>query len=57
MSVLVAMILWVALGGLPAVYLAFGILGPILIIFQHRDNIARLLTGTERKLGERGERR
>lgn len=57
MSVLVAVILWVALGGLPAVYLAFGILGPILIIFQHRDNIARLLSGTERKLGERGERR
>lgn len=57
MSVLVAVILWVALGGIPAVYLAFGILGPILIIFQHRDNIARLLSGTERKLGERGERR
>ena len=57
MGVLVAVILWVALGGLPAIYLAFGILGPILIIFQHRDNIARLLTGTERKLGERGERR
>jgi glycerol-3-phosphate acyltransferase PlsY len=31
----------------------FGVLGGALIVYMHRDNIRRLRTGTERKIGER----
>jgi glycerol-3-phosphate acyltransferase PlsY len=55
-SVLVAIIILVALGRMESVYLVYGIVGAGLIIIQHRDNIARLLAGTERKLGQKGER-
>lgn len=42
----------------PVEYLIFIGIAAALIIFQHRDNIARLLSGTESKLGEdRGRRR
>ncbi|MFC1998612.1 glycerol-3-phosphate 1-O-acyltransferase PlsY [Chloroflexota bacterium] len=34
-------------------YLIFGIIGTSLIVFRHRDNIKRLLAGTERKAGQR----
>lgn len=40
-------------GGLPIEYLAYALVGAVLIIVMHRDNIARLLSGKERKLGER----
>jgi glycerol-3-phosphate acyltransferase PlsY len=39
-------ILWVE-------YLIFGIIGTSLIVFRHRDNIRRLLAGTERKAGQK----
>lgn len=39
-------------GGLPMEYLAYALVGAVLIIVMHRDNIARLLSGKERKLGE-----
>jgi glycerol-3-phosphate acyltransferase PlsY len=35
----------------PAEYLLFALAGALLILFQHRDNISRLLSGKERKLG------
>ncbi len=57
LSVLVMMIPLVALNRIELIYLTYGVLAPGLIVFQHRDNIARLVAGTERKLGERGERR
>ncbi len=38
---------------LPMVYLVYGLLGAALILYQHRDNIARLRRGTERRLGIR----
>lgn len=34
----------------PVVYLVYAIIGGIVIIVQHRDNIARLLAGTERRI-------
>jgi glycerol-3-phosphate acyltransferase PlsY len=40
-------------GGFPVEYLAYALVGAVLIIVMHRDNIARLLSGKERKLGER----
>ena len=57
LSVLVMMIPLVALNRIELIYLTYGVLAPGLIVFQHRDNIARLVAGTERKLGEGGERR
>ena len=41
------------LNGFPLVILVYSLLGAIFIIVMHRDNIARLLRGTERKLGDR----
>ena len=32
-------------------YLVYGLLGGAVIIWQHRDNIQRLLNGTERRIG------
>jgi len=45
------------LNGFPIEYLAYALVGSVLIIIMHRDNISRLLAGTERKLGEKSEGR
>lgn len=45
------------LNGFPIEYLGYTLIGAIIIIVMHRDNIARLMAGTERKLGERAEER
>jgi len=34
-------------------YLFFGLIGAALIVFKHHDNIARLLAGQERKIGQK----
>jgi glycerol-3-phosphate acyltransferase PlsY len=34
-------------------YLIYGILAAVIIFYRHRTNIKRLLTGTERRLGDR----
>jgi len=39
--------------GYPPVFAASGLAACALIVLRHRDNIARLLSGTERRLGER----
>lgn len=39
--------------GQPVPHLLFGLLGSAFVIASHRDNINRLIHGTERKLGER----
>jgi len=41
----------------PIEYLIYALIGAIFIIVMHRDNITRLLSGTERKLGEKAETR
>jgi len=43
------------LHGFPIEYLFYALIGTIIIIFAHRGNIARLLNGTERRLGEKVE--
>jgi len=43
------------LNGFPIEYLIYALIGAIFIIVMHRDNISRLLAGTERKLGEKVE--
>lgn len=40
------------LNGFPVEYLVYTLIGTIVIIIMHRDNIARLLAGKERKVGE-----
>jgi len=41
--------------GFPIEYIAYAFIGTVLIIVMHRDNIVRLISGKERKLGERVE--
>ena len=41
----------------PVEYLFYALAGAVIIVFMHRDNISRLMTGKERKLGEKAERR
>jgi len=43
------------LNGFPIEYLIYTLIGTIAIIVMHRDNIKRLLTGRERRLGEKTE--
>jgi glycerol-3-phosphate acyltransferase PlsY len=45
----------VFLNGLPIEILIFSIVGTILIVFKHRDNIKRLVEGTERKIGTKAD--
>ncbi len=42
------------ISGFPIVLLAYTLIGAIVIIVMHRDNIARLISGKERKVGEKG---
>lgn len=39
--------------GFPLEYLIYALIGTVVIIIMHRENIARLLSGRERKLGEK----
>ena len=41
------------LNGFPVEYLIYSLVGAVFIIVVHRDNISRLLMGTERRIGER----
>ena len=41
--------------GFPIEYLIYALIGVIVIIVMHRDNIVRLMSGKERKLGEKVE--
>ena len=41
------------LDGFPVEYLIYSLIGTIVIIYMHRDNIGRLLSGKERRVGEK----
>jgi len=45
------------MNGFPLEYLFYTLVGSVIIIVMHRDNIGRLMAGKERKLGEKGEKR
>jgi glycerol-3-phosphate acyltransferase PlsY len=49
---LVLLVLVLTLGQ-PQPHLAYALAGALFVVASHRDNIGRLLRGTERKLGER----
>ncbi|MCJ7764083.1 MAG: glycerol-3-phosphate 1-O-acyltransferase PlsY [Dehalococcoidales bacterium] len=44
------------MNGFPIEYLVYTLLGTLLIVFVHRDNIKRLLSGKERKLNQKSEK-
>ena len=44
------------MNGFPIEYLAYALIGTIIIIVMHRGNIRRLMSGKERKLGEKAEK-
>lgn len=56
-SAVVAMAVFLGLGRVPWQYLVYIVIVVALIIYQHRDNISRLLSGTESKFGQKGEKR
>jgi acyl phosphate:glycerol-3-phosphate acyltransferase len=39
----------------PLAYLAYALIGSVTIIVMHKDNITRLISGTERKIGEKAK--
>jgi hypothetical protein len=40
----------------PLEYSAYALIGGLVIIYMHRDNINRLVAGTERKIGQKAEK-
>ena len=50
-----ALIVLALVGQEPLVYCWYGIIGGTLIVVRHRDNIQRLLNGTERKIGQKAD--
>ena len=48
----ITLIILSAIGYVPIEYMWFGIIGGSLVVFNHRDNIQRLINGTERKMGQ-----
>jgi len=61
-SIVGAIAIWTLLAFLtifndfPPIYLLYSLVAALLIYYQHRDNISRLLAGTERRIGEKAER-
>ncbi len=43
------------MNGFPVEYLFYALVGVVLIFIMHRDNISRLMSGRERRLGDRAE--
>lgn len=43
------------LGGFPIEYLIYTLIGTVIILVMHRDNIRRLMSGRERRLGDKAE--
>ena len=44
------------MNGFPIEYLVYALIGTIVVIVMHRDNIRRLVSGKERKLGGKAEK-
>ena len=53
LGVVLSALVW----GLTGEPFVFALAGGSLVLFQHRDNVYRLLSGTERKLGSKAEKR
>jgi glycerol-3-phosphate acyltransferase PlsY len=55
-GILCALVAFTLLAIMAPVYLIYGLLAVILIIYQHRSNILRLQSGTETRLGDKSSR-
>jgi len=45
------------MNGFPVEYLFYALVGVVVIFIMHRDNISRLMSGRERRLGDKAEER
>jgi glycerol-3-phosphate acyltransferase PlsY len=54
LGVLILMIILTIFSGFPPIYLVYSVIAVIIIVYQHRSNINRLQTRTERRIGENG---
>jgi glycerol-3-phosphate acyltransferase PlsY len=45
------------MNGFPLEYLFYALVGAVIVIVMHRDNILRLVRGKERRLGDKGAKR
>ncbi len=57
LAMVAGLVAFVLVGSEPWQYLVFAIVGGGILIFRHKDNVARLVAGTEHRLGEKGRRR
>ncbi len=55
LGVMILLIIMTVVNGFPPVYLAYSVLAVIIIAYQHRSNIDRLQTRTERRIGDKVE--
>lgn len=55
-STYIILALLVIMNKFPIEYLVYALIGTIIIIIMHRDNIRRLISGKERKLGEKAKK-
>jgi glycerol-3-phosphate acyltransferase PlsY len=51
-AIVVPLTVW---NGWPLEYLIYSLIGALVIVIMHRGNIARLIKGKERRLGEKAE--
>ncbi|MDE2687210.1 MAG: glycerol-3-phosphate 1-O-acyltransferase PlsY [Chloroflexota bacterium] len=52
LSGVITLAVLITLGRAPVEYIAYSVIGAALVIGLHKDNIQRLLSGTERKIGQ-----
>jgi glycerol-3-phosphate acyltransferase PlsY len=50
----ISIVIMTFFGIYPIQYSVYGIIAGVVIIFQHRDNIKRIISRTERKIGQPG---
>jgi len=53
LAAIIISIIMVIFGNYPVEYLLYSSIGAIMLIILHRDNISRLIAGTERKIGDK----
>ncbi|HUX86070.1 MAG TPA: acyl-phosphate--glycerol-3-phosphate O-acyltransferase, partial [Chloroflexota bacterium] len=52
----IVMAILIATGAVPTGYIVMVIGSPLIVYIRHRENIVRLLAGTERKIGQKTDK-